>query len=580
MKELKHLNKYFFKYKYHFLIGILITIVAQFFTLYTPKLIGDSIKVLEHAEQSVQDKTSAISLNIMWVIITTLVAGFFTFLMRQTLIVMSRHIEYDLKNEVFYKYETLCQSFYKNNRIGDLMNRISEDVGKVRQYVGPAVMYTINTVIRFAVVLVQMYIISPELTLYTILPLPLLSYFIYKVSKEINKRSSIFQANLSSLSTFTQETFSGIHLVKAYGLERKKIEDVKKLSQESKSKNLNLVKVNAMFGPLMVLLIGLSNLIVIYIGGGLYTEGSISDIGVIAQFILYINMLTWPIASLGWVSTMVQEAEASQARINEFLKEEPSIQNTVEEVAPITGSIAFNNVTFTYPDTGITALKNINFTVNAGETLAIMGNTGSGKSTILNLICRLYDSDSGEVLIDGLSTPNHNLFNLRNHIAVVPQDAFLFSDTIENNIRFGKEDATMQEIEGAAKIAHVHHNIEGFNKGYQTILGERGISLSGGQKQRVSIARAIIKQAPILLLDDSLSAVDNETEEKIIANIKNATKNITTVIVTHRVSAAINADKIIVLEDQTIKEMGNHSDLIALNGYYKNLFDKQIHNKK
>ena len=580
MKELKHLNKYFFKYKYHFLIGILITIVAQFFTLYTPKLIGDSIKILEHADQSAQDKTTAISLNIMWVIITTLIAGFFTFLMRQTLIVMSRHIEYDLKNEVFYKYETLCQSFYKNNRIGDLMNRISEDVGKVRQYVGPAVMYTINTVIRFAVVLVQMYIISPELTFYTILPLPLLSYFIYKVSKEINKRSSIFQANLSALSTFTQETFSGIHLVKAYGLEHKKIEEVKKLSHESKSKNLNLVKVNAMFGPLMVLLIGLSNLIVIYIGGRLYTEGSITDIGVIAQFILYINMLTWPIASLGWVSTMVQEAEASQARINEFLKEEPTIQNKVEQIIPINGSITFKNVTFTYPDTGITALKNINFTINEGETLAIMGNTGSGKSTILNLICRLYDTDSGEVLIDDLATPSHNLFNLRNHIAVVPQDAFLFSDTIENNIRFGKEDASMQEIEDAAKIAHVHHNIEGFNKGYQTILGERGISLSGGQKQRVSIARAIIKQAPILLLDDSLSAVDNETEEKIIANIKNATKNITTVIVTHRVSAAINADKIIVLEDQTIKEIGNHSDLIALNGYYKNLFDKQIHNKK
>lgn len=580
MKELKHLNKYFFKYKYHFLIGIAITIIAQFFTLYTPKLIGDSIKILEHTNQSIEDKTSAISLNIIWVIVTTLIAGFFTFLMRQTLIVMSRHIEYDLKNEVFYKYETLCQSFYKNNRIGDLMNRISEDVGKVRQYVGPAVMYTINTVIRFTVVLVQMYIISPELTIYTILPLPLLSYFIYKVSKEINKRSSIFQANLSSLSTFTQETFSGIHLVKAYGLEKKKIEEVKNLSKQSKSKNLDLVKVNAMFGPLMVLLIGLSNLIVIYIGGKLYVEGSITDIGVIAQFILYINMLTWPIASLGWVSTMVQEAEASQARINEFLKEEPTIKNEVDKITPIKGNIQFANVSFTYPDTGITALKNINFTINEGETIAIMGNTGSGKSTLLNLICRLYDTNSGEVYIDHLQTNKHNLYNLRNNIAVVPQDAFLFSDSIENNIRFGKEDATQQEIEEATKIAHVHHNIEGFNNGYKTILGERGISLSGGQKQRVSIARAIIKNAPILLLDDSLSAVDSETEEKIISNIKNATKNITTLIVTHRVSAAINADKIIVLEDHTIKEMGHHNDLIALNGYYKNLFDKQIHNKK
>nr|WP_317631948.1 ABC transporter ATP-binding protein [uncultured Flavobacterium sp.] len=580
MKELKHLNKYFFKYKYHFLLGIAITIVAQFITLYTPKLIGESIKILEHTNEPNYLKAKAITINILLVITTTLVAGFFTFLMRQTLIVMSRHIEYDLKNDIFKKYEQLCQPFYKNNRIGDLMNRISEDVGKVRQYVGPAVMYTINTLIRFAVVLVQMYIISPELTLYTILPLPLLSYFIYKVSTEINIRSSIFQANLSTLSTFTQETFSGIHLVKAYGLERNKIKEVKELANQSKTKNLNLVKVNALFGPLMVLLIGLSNLIVIYVGGKLYVEGSISDIGIIAQFILYINMLTWPIASLGWVSTMVKEAEASQARINEFLKVEPTIQNTVQEKTDITGKIEFKNVTFTYPDTGITALNNISFTINPGETVAIMGNTGSGKSTILNLICRLFDTNSGEVLIDGKQTPQHNLYNLRSNIAVVPQDAFLFSETIENNIKFGDENATQQQIEEAANIAHVHHNIINFKNGYKTVLGERGISLSGGQKQRVSIARAIIKKAPILLLDDCLSAVDNETEEKILNNIKNVTQNITTVIVTHRVSAAINADRIIVLEDNKISEIGNHNQLIESNGYYKKLFDKQIHNKK
>lgn len=580
MKELKHLNKYFFKYKYHFLLGIAITIVAQFITLYTPKLIGESIKILEHTNEPNHLKAKAITINILLVITTTLVAGFFTFLMRQTLIVMSRHIEYDLKNDIFKKYEQLCQPFYKNNRIGDLMNRISEDVGKVRQYVGPAVMYTINTLIRFAVVLVQMYIISPELTLYTILPLPLLSYFIYKVSTEINIRSSIFQANLSTLSTFTQETFSGIHLVKAYGLERNKIKEVKELANQSKTKNLNLVKVNALFGPLMVLLIGLSNLIVIYVGGKLYVEGSISDIGIIAQFILYINMLTWPIASLGWVSTMVKEAEASQARINEFLKVEPTIQNTVQEKTDITGKIEFKNVTFTYPDTGITALNNISFTINPGETVAIMGNTGSGKSTILNLICRLFDTNSGEVLIDEKQTPQHNLYNLRSNIAVVPQDAFLFSETIENNIKFGDENATQQQIEEAANIAHVHHNIINFKNGYKTVLGERGISLSGGQKQRVSIARAIIKKAPILLLDDCLSAVDNETEEKILNNIKNVTQNITTVIVTHRVSAAINADRIIVLEDNKISEIGNHNQLIESNGYYKKLFDKQIHNKK
>lgn len=580
MKELKYLNKYFYKYKYHFLFGILITIIAQFITLYTPKLIGESIKVLENVNETAQAKTEAISLNIVLVIITTLVAGFFTFLMRQTLIVMSRHIEYDLKNEVFTKYEQLSQEFYKNNRIGDLMNRISEDVGKVRQYVGPAVMYTINTVIRFAVVLIQMYIISPKLTFYTLLPLPLLSYFIYKVSTQINIRSSIFQANLSTLSTFTQEVFSGIHLVKAHGIEKSKISEVKDLSNQSKTKNLSLVKVNALFGPLMVLLIGLSNLIVIYIGGKMYVEGAINDIGIIAQFILYINMLTWPIASLGWVSTMVKEAEASQQRINEFLKVEPTIVNTVTNKTIIKGSIEFNNVTFTYPDTGITALQNVSFKLNEGETLAILGNTGSGKSTILNLISRLYDTNSGEILIDGIATPDHNLYNLRNNIAVVPQDAFLFSDTIENNIKFGKKQATFSEVENAAKLAHVHHNIIDFTKGYQTILGERGISLSGGQKQRLSIARALIKDAPILLFDDCLSAVDNETEEIILNNIKTTTKNKTTIIVTHRVSAAFQADKIIVLENYKIKEIGNHNELIALNGYYKNLFDKQIHNKK
>jgi ATP-binding cassette, subfamily B, multidrug efflux pump len=580
MKELKHLNKYFYKYKYHFLFGILITIIAQIITLYTPKLIGESIKVLENVNENAAAKTQAISLNIMWVIITTLVAGFFTFLMRQTLIVMSRHIEYDLKNEIFTKYEILSQEFYKNNRIGDLMNRISEDVGKVRQYVGPAVMYTINTVIRFTVVLIQMYIISPKLTFYTILPLPLLSYFIYKVSTQINIRSSIFQANLSALSTFTQEVFSGIHLVKAHGIEDLKINEVRELSKQSKNKSLNLVKVNALFGPLMVLLIGLSNLIVIYIGGKMYVEGSITDIGIIAQFILYINMLTWPIASLGWVSTMVKEAEASQQRINEFLKIEPTIVNTVNEKIEIKGTIEFNNVSFTYPDTGITALKNISFKLDEGETLAILGNTGSGKSTILNLISRLYDTNSGEILIDGISTLNHNLYNLRNHIAVVPQDAFLFSDTIENNIKFGKKDASFTEVENAAKLAHVHHNIIDFNNGYQTILGERGISLSGGQKQRLSIARALIKDAPVLLFDDCLSAVDNETEEIIMNNIKSSTKNKTSIVVTHRVSAAFHADKIIVLEDYKIKEIGTHDELLALNGYYKNLFDKQIHNKK
>lgn len=580
MKELKHLNKYFFKYKSRFLLGIAITILAQIITLYAPKLIGDSIKILEKNDLDKAAATQALLTNITLIVITTLVAGFFTFLMRQTLIVMSRHIEFDLKNEVFKQYEVLSQNFYKNNRIGDMMNRISEDVGKVRQYVGPAVMYSINTFIRFTVVIVQMYLISPQLTLYTILPLPFLSYFIFKISNMINIKSAAYQKNLSVLSTFTQEVFSGIRVVKAYGIEQTKTAEYNQLSAKSKEKNLDLVKINAMFGPLMILLIGISNLVVIYVGGVLYINGSIADIGVIAQFILYINMLTWPVASLGWVSSMVQEAEASQGRLNEFLKIQPEIVSTTEEKVDILGSISFNNVSFTYEDTQIQALKNVSFTLEAGKTMAILGKTGSGKSTILQLIPRLFDTAEGQIQMDQYPVKDLNLTHLRNQIAMVPQEAFLFSDTIANNIKFGKNDATQEEIEQAAINAYVHDNIVNFKNGYDTILGERGITLSGGQKQRVSIARALIKDAPILLLDDSLSAVDNETEEHILNNIQKLAQNKTTIIVTHRVSAAIKADLILILEDGRVLESGNHQELIQLDGYYRKLYDKQINNKK
>ncbi|MBQ0116587.1 MAG: ABC transporter ATP-binding protein [Flavobacterium sp.] len=580
MKELKHLNKYFFKYKYRFLLGIAITILAQIITLYAPKLIGDSIKILEKNDLGKAAATQALLTNITLIVITTLVAGFFTFLMRQTLIVMSRHIEFDLKNEVFKQYEVLSQNFYKNNRIGDMMNRISEDVGKVRQYVGPAVMYSINTFIRFTVVIVQMYLISPQLTLYTILPLPFLSYFIFKISNMINIKSAAYQKNLSVLSTFTQEVFSGIRVVKAYGIEQTKTAEYNQLSAKSKEKNLDLVKINAMFGPLMILLIGISNLVVIYVGGVLYINGSIADIGVIAQFILYINMLTWPVASLGWVSSMVQEAEASQGRLNEFLKIQPEIVSTTEERVDIQGSISFNNVSFTYEDTQIQALKNVSFNLEAGKTMAILGKTGSGKSTILQLIPRLFDTTQGLIHLDQYPVKDLNLTHLRDQIAMVPQEAFLFSDTIANNIKFGKNDATQEEIEQAAINAYVHDNIVNFKNGYNTILGERGITLSGGQKQRVSIARALIKDAPILLLDDSLSAVDNETEEHILNNIQKLAQNKTTIIVTHRVSAAIKADLILILEDGRVLESGNHQELIQLDGYYRKLYDKQINNKK
>ncbi|HEX9152590.1 MAG TPA: ABC transporter ATP-binding protein [Flavobacterium sp.] len=584
MKELRYLNKYFIKYKYSFSLGILFTIIAQIFSLFTPKLISKSFKVIESFSK---DKTVTADViqqqlisNILLIIATTIIAGFLTFLMRQTLIVMSRHIEFDLKNEVFRQYENLSQNFYKQNRTGDLMNRISEDVSKVRMYVGPAVMYTINTFIRFAIVIGYMYNVSPRLTLYTILPLPVLSYCIFKLSSEINKRSTIFQQYLSKVSSFSQEIFSGIRVIKAYSLEDQHQNNMIDLANESKSKSLNLAKVQSLFGPLMLALIGISNLVVIYFGGLMYINGTIKSIGTIAEFILYVNMLTWPVASLGWVSSMVQEAEASQKRLNEFLKIEPEIKNKNPNKSIIEGTISFENVSYTYEDTNIEALKNVSFKVKKGETLAILGKTGSGKSTISSLISRLYEVTGGKITVDGNEISTLNLYDLRNSIGIVPQDAFLFSDSIKNNIKFGKENATDEEVQTAAKNAVVHDNIVGFNKQYDTILGERGITLSGGQKQRVSIARAIIKNPAILLFDDCLSAVDTETEEAILNNLHEICKDKTTIIVSHRVSSAKNADNIIILEDGKIIQQGSHNQLINQEGYYASLYLKQLSEKE
>ncbi|KAF2341503.1 ABC transporter ATP-binding protein [Flavobacterium tistrianum] len=590
MKELSYLNKYFIKYKYSFSLGILITIIAQIFSLFTPKLISKSLNAIENFDKlSAAEQKSEIIIatfrqdlihNVLLIIGTTIVAGFLTFLMRQTLIVMSRHIEFDLKNEVFRQYENLSQNFYKQNRTGDLMNRISEDVSKVRMYVGPAVMYTINTAIRFAIVILYMYNVSPLLTLYTILPLPILSYCIFKLSSEINKRSTTFQQYLSKVSSFTQEIFSGIRVIKAYSLENQHQNNMVDLAEESKRKSLSLARVQSLFGPLMIALIGISNLVVIYFGGVMYINGSIPNIGTIAEFILYVNMLTWPVASLGWVSSMVQEAEASQKRLNEFLKIEPEIKNNNENSSDIKGNISFENVSFTYQDTNIEALKNVSFTVKKGETLAILGKTGSGKSTILSLISRLYDVTEGEIKIDENEISTLNLNDLRNNIGIVPQDAFLFSDTIKNNIKFGNQNATDEEVIEAAKNAVVHDNIIAFNKQYDTVLGERGITLSGGQKQRVSIARAIIKNPAILLFDDCLSAVDTETEEMILNNLFEISKDKTTIIVSHRVSSAKNADKIIILEDGKIIQQGSHNQLINQEGYYASLYLKQLSEKE
>jgi ATP-binding cassette subfamily B protein len=590
MKELSYLNKYFIKYKYSFSFGILITIIAQIFFLFTPKLVSHSFNVIEQfLKLSDADQKSSIIINyykqdlihnVLLIIGSAIVAGFLTFLMRQTLIVMSRHIEFDLKNEVFKQYENLSQNFYKQNRTGDLMNRISEDVSKVRMYVGPAVMYSINTFIRFAIVILYMYNVSPLLTLYTILPLPILSYCIFKLSSEINKRSTTFQQYLSKVSSFSQEIFSGIRVIKAYSLENQHQNNMVALADESKKKSLDLAKVQSLFGPLMIALIGISNLVVIYFGGVMYINGTIPNIGTIAEFILYVNMLTWPVASLGWVSSMVQEAEASQKRLNEFLKIEPEIKNNNENPSTIQGSISFENVSYTYEDTNIEALKNVTFTVKKGETLAILGKTGSGKSTILSLISRLYDVTEGRIIIDGNEISTLNLNDLRNNIGIVPQDAFLFSDTIKNNIKFGNQNASDEEVMEAAKNAVVHDNIIAFNKQYDTILGERGITLSGGQKQRVSIARAIIKNPAILLFDDCLSAVDTETEETILNNLFEICKDKTTIIVSHRVSSAKNADKIIILEDGKIIQQGSHNQLINQEGYYASLYLKQLSEKE
>ncbi|KRB56848.1 ABC transporter ATP-binding protein [Flavobacterium sp. Root186] len=590
MKELSYLNKYFIKYKFSFSLGILITIIAQIFFLFTPKLVSHSFDIIERfLKLSDADKKSSILVdfyqqelihNVLLITGSAIVGGFLTFLMRQTLIVMSRHIEFDLKNEVFRQYENLSQNFYKQNRTGDLMNRISEDVSKVRMYVGPAVMYTINTFIRFAIVLLYMYNVSPLLTLYTILPLPILSYCIFKLSSEINKRSTTFQQYLSKVSSFTQEIFSGIRVIKAYSLENQHQNNMVNLAEESKRKSLDLAKVQSLFGPLMIALIGISNLVVIYFGGVMYINGTIPNIGTIAEFILYINMLTWPVASLGWVSSMVQEAEASQKRLNEFLKIEPEIKNNNQNSSDIQGSIAFENVSYTYEDTNIEALKNVSFTVKKGETLAILGKTGSGKSTILSLISRLYDVTDGRITIDQNEISSLNLNDLRNSIGIVPQDAFLFSDTIKNNIKFGNQNASDEEVIKAAKNAVVHDNIIAFNKQYDTILGERGITLSGGQKQRVSIARAIIKNPAILLFDDCLSAVDTETEETILHNLFEFCKDKTTIIVSHRVSSAKNADRIIILEDGEIIQQGSHNQLINQEGYYASLYLKQLSEKE
>ncbi len=582
MKELKHLNKYFKKYWFKLLLGIIITIFARLFQLIMPSYVNKTITVVEEylASEIVKEVAQEeLTIYILIIVGAALLSGFFTFLMRQTIINISRYIEYDLKNEIFDHYQILSLNFYKKNRTGDLMNRISEDVNQVRLYSGPAIMYGIQTLTLFACLIPLMFIKAPTLATYTLLPLPILSVLIYKISKVIHKRSTVVQEYLSSLSTFTQEVFSGVSVIKAYALEPQTNAELTQLAIAGKDKSMSLAKVNAWFFPLMVLLIGISNILVIYIGGMQYINGEIG-VGLIAEFILYVNMLTWPVAIVGWLTSIVQRAEASQKRINEFLKEQPELENSVSQSHDIKGKIEFKNVNFTYEDTEIHALKDLSFTINRGDTVAILGKTGSGKSTILDLVARLYDTGSGQIYIDDEPIKNINLTDLRKSIGAVPQDAFLFSDTIKNNIKFGKYDATDEEIVSIAKEAVVHNNIMGFSKQYETVLGERGITLSGGQKQRVSIARALMKDPDIYLFDDCLSAVDTETEEEILSNLKKASSNRTTLIVSHRVSSAKNADKILVLENGKLLQQGTHEELNTIEGYYKELYQNQLSEKE
>ena len=578
MGELKYLNKFFYHYRSKIIIGIIITIIARIFALVAPNLIGNSITLIEQYTLNNSIELGYLKeqllKNIIFIILSALIAGLFTFIMRQTLINVSRFIEYDLKNEIFQKYQELNVKFYKNNRVGDLMNRISEDVSKVRMYVGPALMYTINTISLFVIIITYMISIDPKLTMYTIIPLPILSILIYKLSRQINIKSKRVQESLSKLTTFSQESFSGISIIKSNTIEDKVNDFMIEFSSETKDKSVDLAKFQSWFFPMMLLLIGCSNILVIFIGGNQYINGEI-NLGVLAEFIIYVNMLTWPVATVGWVTSIVQQAEASQKRINEFLSEKNEIISVNQNDYKIKGELEFKGVSLKYPETNIEALSEIDFKINTGQSLGIIGSVGSGKSTVLELIVRNYDPDSGKILIDNKNLKDHNIEVIRRDIGYVPQTTFLFSDTIYNNINFGNINSKAEDIQYYSKIACIHDDIMSFPKKYASMLGERGINLSGGQKQRLAIARALIKKPQILILDDSLSALDTETEHNVITNLKKEIKDITKIIVSHRISTIEKCDLILVLNSGKVIEYGTHKKLCEINGYYKETYDKQ-----
>jgi ATP-binding cassette subfamily B protein len=588
MKELKFLNKYLQKYRNSLILGAFFVILSNIFLLFPAQIIRIAFDLVnENINSSFllkgfkgQDEFKAYIGAMTLVLgglflLLALIRGLFLFLMRQTIIVISRKIEFDLKNEIYAHYQVLSLAFYRRQNTGDLMARATEDVSRVRMYLGPAIMYTINTLVLFTLIIGIMLKINIELTLYTILPLPVLFFLIYKVNSVINIRSEEIQTQLSKLSNFVQETFSGIRVIKSYRGESRFEANFDFESQDYKEKSMGLARVQAFFYPTMLLLIGLSTTFAVFIGGIQVHKGLISP-GTIAEFILYITQLTVPVTLLGWVSSLIQRAAASQKRINEFLKTQPEIVSETENFQTIRGEIELNHVSFTYPETGIKAIQNLSFRVSPGQVLAILGKTGSGKTTLANLITRMYDIDQGAILIDGRDIREYNLQNLRESIGFVPQDVFLFSDSIENNIGFGMDHFNQEEVESSARAALVYRDILQFPKGFQTLVGERGITLSGGQKQRVSIARAIIKKSPILLFDDCLSAVDTATEEEILKNLGKIRSGKTFILISHRVSTIKNADIILVLDQGKIIESGNHASLMLDQGAYYELFEKQL----
>ena len=575
MKSLFYLNKYFYKYRYRLLLGVLFILISNVL------LVSQGI-VIKNATDAFAAKTLAQNAETKNTYIVyalqllglTLFSGLFMFLKRQTIIVVSRLIEFDLKNEIYNHYQQLDHNFYKRNSTGDLMNRISEDVGRVRMYVGPAVMYIIDTIVTITTVVIFMWHESPQLTLIVLAPLPILSIMIFKVSNAIGKRSAKAQEALSNITSVAQETFSGIRVVKAYNRLNHFYDSFFTKADEYKQKNLALAKTEAAFQPFIAFMVGLSMLSIIYFGGKMYAAGQITSVGNFPQFVFYVSKLTWPFAMLGWVLSLVQRAAASQKRINEFLNTKPEIVNPTEKEFELYDKIEFKNVSYTYPDTGINALKNVSFIINKGKTIGIIGKSGSGKSTIAQLLMRFMDVNSGSILVNENDIKAINLQQLRAHTGYVQQDVFLFSDTIKNNISFSgtySDDAVQQ----AAKQAVVYDNIEGFSEKFETIVGERGITLSGGQKQRISIARAIIKNPSIFIFDDCLSAVDSDTEQQILGNLKKVTQQKTGIIISHRVSSIQNVDEIIVLGDGSIIERGTHAELLLLKGEYFNLYQKQ-----